>query len=44
MIYDLPRYTITLTFICVIDSRLTLNILKVKPLEPTHEQASKFFK
>ena len=29
MIYDLPWYTIILTFINVIDSRLTLNILKM---------------
>ena len=29
MIYDLPRYIIILTFINVIDSRLTLNILKM---------------
>ena len=29
MIYDLPWYTIILTFIIVIDSRLTLNILKM---------------
>ena len=29
MVYDLPWYTIILTFINVIDSRLTLNILKM---------------
>ena len=29
MMYDLPSYTIILTFINVIESRLALNILKM---------------
>ena len=33
MIYDLPWYTNILTFMDVIDSRLTLNILKMGPVK-----------
>ena len=33
MIYDLPWYTIILTFINAIDSRLTLNIIKMSQVD-----------